>query len=566
MKLKALAASFMAFASIMVVAPSFAQSSTFKPVTEADLATQNKADWLHWRGNNEGWGHAPSTLITPENVGDLQLSWGWAMEPGVQQIAPIVHNGIMYLGSPGSVVHALDAVTGDLIWEYRRQMPEGFSQGALHRGLAIFEDKIYVSSPDAVVVALDARSGQVVWESSAGDHTIGKRLTAAPIIADGKVIVGMQGCFRFVQDKCGIVAFDANSGEELWRRLTIEQVGENEKDTWNDVPYVLRGGGDVWTGGTYDPELGLVYYGIAQAKPWARASRGYDDETLYTNSTLAIKVSTGEVEWYRQYIPGESNDMDEAFEHILIDIDGQPSYVNMGKLAVLWRGNRATGESLPAFDLGWQDQIDIDPTTGRFVDYREGKVAQIGEAISFCPSVTGFKSWRALAYSPEARAVYVPMSVNCDAAAVYAEVEMAEGGGGPGKPGRNDIYHPNSPEHGGRFVAMSVDTGEVLWEKPLRTTANTAMLTTAGGVVFGGDWDRNFYAFDQKSGEELWHTRLPQAAQGSPISYEIDGVQYVAVPVGQGGASWSTSVPAKLAPEVKRPSGGNSLLVFALNK
>ena len=560
MKLRTFASVLAVSAALGAAVPAFAQDAGFTPVTDEVLANPAEGDWPLYRRGQDSWGYSPLDQINTDNVGNLTLAWGWAMEPGWQETTPLVYDGVMYLANPDGIAQALDAVTGDLLWEYRREMPEGFRPGMMSRGLAIYDDKIYFATPDAGLVALDARTGQVVWEVQVAGE--GKTVTAAPVVADGRVIVGYMGCFGFVQDKCGVAAFDAQTGEEDWRTITVSDAPEGE-DTWGGMPYVLRGGGDVWTSASYDPELDLIYIGVSQAKPWARASRGQDDASLYTSSTLALDPETGEIEWYRQYIPGETNDMDEAFEHILVDIDGEPSYVNMGKLGILWRGSRVDGEVYPAFDLGWQDQIDI-TESGEFAGYREGKIAELGEPITMCPSTTGFRSWRSMAFSPETRAVYIPMSINCDTAMMYGEVEMVEGGGGNGQVGSTRAIHPDSPDHIGRFVALNIDSGEVLWETPLRTPANTAMLTTAGGLVFGGDWDRNMYAMDEATGEVLWETRLPQAAQGYPITYAVDGRQYVAIPVGVGGYSWSTSVPSQLTPEVRRPSSGNAVLVFAL--
>lgn len=552
-----------ALSALLIAVPTLAQDASFTPVSDQEILNPDPADWLQWRATVNSWGYSALSDITAENVGELEYVWGWAMEPGDQETTPIVHDGVMYVANPGGVVQALDAASGDLIWEYRRQFPEGFREGRLNRGISIYGDKIYFPSPDAVLVALDAGTGQIAWEAVVADHENGKTLTAAPLIADGKVIVGYQGCNRFSEEKCAIVAYDAENGEELWRTITIERPGEGEEDTWEDIPFVLRGGGDIWTTASYDADAELIYIGVSQAKPWSRVSRANDGAGYYTTSTLALNPENGEIEWFRQYIPGETNDMDESFEHILVDIDGEPAYVNMGKLGILWRGNRETGEPLPAFDLGMQDQIDLNDD-GTFAAYREGKIGEVGIPMTTCPSSTGFRSWRAMAFSPETRAVYVPMTINCDDGVVYTEVEMVEGGGGNGRSATNRIFHPDDPDNLGRILAMDVDTGEALWEFPMRTPANTATLTTAGGLVFAGDWDRNFYALDAASGDVLWQTRLPQAAQGYPISYEADGRQYVAIPVGVGGASWSTSVPEDLTPEVRRPAGGNAMMVYAL--
>src|SRR5690606_3221881 len=357
---------------------------------------------------------------------------------------PIVHDGVMYVANPGGIVQALAAASGELIWEYRREFPANVRPGRLTRGIAIYGDKSYYPGPAAVLVALAATTGQVAWESVVADATASKTLTAAPLVADGKVFVGFQGCNRFSEEKCAMVAFDSETGEELWRTVTIERPGETEEDSWQDIPYVLRGGGDIWTTASYDAEADLIYIGVSQAKPWSRLSRANDGASLYTTSTLALSPDTGEIVWHRQYIPGETNDMDESFEHILVEIDGQPAYVNMGKLGILWRGNRETGEPLPAFDFGMQDQIDLN-ADGTFAGYREGKIGEVGVPMTTCPSSTGFRSWRAMAFSPETRAVYVLMTINCDDGVVYTEVEMVEGGGGNGRSSTNRIFHPDDP-------------------------------------------------------------------------------------------------------------------------
>ncbi|AEQ51220.1 pyrroloquinoline quinone-dependent dehydrogenase [Pelagibacterium halotolerans] len=561
MKLKTLLGVFALGTALVTVSPALAQIEDYVPVSAETLNNPDAGDWLHWRNSPEGWGHSALDQINTDNVDELQLAWGWAMEPGSQQTTPLIYDGVMYIASPGGIVHALDGATGDLLWEYRREMPEDFRPGGITRGLAIFEDKIYYGTPDASLVALDATSGQVVWESVVADHEGGKRITAAPVVADGKVIIGFQGCSRFSEDKCAVVAFDAETGEESWRFVTVEdaEVGE---DSWGGTPYVLRGGADVWTSATYDVEQNLILIGVSQPKPWARVSRGQDGPSLYSSSVLALRPENGELAWYRQYVPGESTDADEAFEHMIIEIEGERRYVNMGKLAILWEGSLEDGSPRAAYDLGWQDLIDTDGA--EFVDYREGMLPVLNEPSARCPSLAGFRSWRAMSFSPETRAVYVPMNTNCEEGMIHTEVEMAEGGGGNGTSGSQRGMHPNSPDNMGRFAAVNVDTGEVMWEHVMRSPANTSTMTTAGGLVFGGDWDRNFFAFDEETGEVLWKTRLQQAPQGYLASYEVDGRQYIAVPVGVGGASWSTSMPSSLLPEISRPSSGNAIMVFAL--
>ena len=537
-----------------------AQEREVRPVSDAVLAAPPPDDWLHWRRTADGWGYSPLDQITRDNVDGLRMVWSWAMDPGMQQTTPIVHDGVMYLASPGNIVHALDAATGELLWEYRRQFPTGRGRERPNRGLSIYGDKILLNTADAHLVALDVRTGDVRWDVEVADPAKGFSYTSGAVVTRGKVISGLTGCSRFWDDGCFITAHDADTGRELWRTSTVARPGEPGGDTWGDLPMLFRGGGDAWITGSYDPDLNLTYWGVSQAKPWAQVSRHTDAEALYTSSTLALDPDTGEIQWYYQHLPGESHDMDEVFERVLVDVDGRKSVFTMGKLGILWELDRETGRFVRATDLGYQDLVDVDPATGR-ISYRPGKVPELNVEIEFCPSHSGFKSWRAMAYSPETEAFYIPLTLNCQRA-VYTEVERREGGGGGGLAVRENLHHPASDGNLGEFVAMHV-SGEILWSHRQRTPFNSAALTTAGGLVFVGDWDRFARAYDVATGEALWQTRLPTSVQGFPITYAVDGTQYVAIPVGTGSGSWAT-IPNTLTPEKRRPNTGNALFVYAL--
>jgi PQQ-dependent dehydrogenase (methanol/ethanol family) len=536
---------------------------TFTPVTDAMLRNPSPDDWLNWRRTLDGWGYSPLTQISRQNVGQLQLAWSWAMQPGSNQATPLVHDGVMYLPNPNSVVQALDAATGDLIWEYRREFPQT-GQGPMgepQRNLAIYDDKVYINTADAHVVALNARTGAVVWDTTVADHSKGYEYTSGPIIVRGKVVSGMTGCTRYKEDLCFITALDARTGKEVWRTSTVAKPGEPGGDTWGDLPQMFRAGGDAWIPGSYDSATNLIYWGTAQAKPWARAVRGTNGDALYTNSTLALDPDTGRITWYYQHIPGETHDMDEVFESILVDSGGRQSLFKMGKIGVLWELDRKTGKFVNAFDLGYQTLMTIDRQTGK-VTYGPGMVPQVDVEVEWCPSTAGFKSWRAMAYHPQAQAFFIPLNLTCEKGTFHA-VERVAGGGGTGAVKRINAFHPKSPNQLGEFVAMGRD-GRVLWKQRVRTPFNTAALTTAGGLAFVGDWDRHFYAYDTQTGTLLWQTRTPTSAQGFPITYAVRERQYVAVPAGFGGGSWTSQIPIELTPEIKRPASGNSILVFAL--
>ena len=538
----------------------------FVPVTDAVLQDPDPADWLHWRRTLDAWGHSPLDQITPDNAHELRLAWSWALTEGSQQTTPLVYGGVMYIANPGERVQALDAATGELLWEYRRQRTPAGGGAApppnlQHRNLAIWEDKIYLNTSDAHVVALDARTGDEVWDRDVGGAA-GFEYTSGSIVADGKVVSGLTGCERYRDDTCYIVALDARTGRELWRTSTVARPGERGGDSWGDLPVMFRAGSDAWIPGSYDPRARTLFFGTAQAKPWARAVRGTDGSALYTNSTLALDPLTGELKWYFQHLPGESHDMDEVFERVLIDYDGRRAVFTMGKIAVLWELDRESGRFRAAHDLGYQTLVDIDPASGE-ATYRDGMIQEIGEQIHWCPSTSGFKSWRAMSYNPVTEAFYIPLTLNCETG-VFGPVERRAGGGGVGPVRRTNHFHPRSPDHLGEFVAMSMRTGEVLWRHRTRTPINTAALTTGGGLAVAGDWDRHLYVHDAGSGEILWRTRLPTSVQGFPVSYAVDGRQYLAVPVGTGGASWNNLVPAELTPEKRHPATGNGVFVFAL--
>ena len=544
-----------------------AQVRDFSPVTDAMLQDPSPADWLNWRRTLDAQAHSPLDEITTDNVADLRLVWSWALADGSQQTTPLVYDGVMYVANPGEIVHALDAATGELLWEYRRDAPApgesygGPPPGRAHRNLAIYEDKIYLNSADAHVIALDARTGEVVWDNDVGKG-VGFQFSSGAIVADGKVVSGLTSCGRYRDDTCYIVALDAATGRELWRTSTIAKPGERGGDSWGDLPLMFRAGSDSWIPGSYDPITRTLFHGTSQAKPWASAARGTDGDVLYTNSTLALDLDTGEMKWYFQHIPGDTLDMDEVFERILVDYDGRRSVFTMGKMAVLWELELETGQFRSARDLGYQTFADIDPETGRFT-YREGMVPVLGEPVFWCPSTSGFKSWRAMSYHPAREIFYIPINLNCETA-IFGPVDQVPGGGGIGPVRRTNHMHPDSPDGLGELLAMSMRTGEVRWRFRTRTPINTAALTTAGDIVVAGDWDRHLYVFHAADGEILWQTRLPQSLQGFPVTYEAGGTQYIAVPTGTGGGSWGTSVPADLLPDKRRPAGGNGVYVFAL--
>ena len=551
----------------------------FVAVTDQVIREPKREDWLIYRGNYQGWGYSPLDRINKTNVENLQLVWARAMEPGTNQATPLVYNGVMYLGNPGDVIQAIDVATGDLMWEYRHPLPELTSMrnplGQRKRAIALYGDYVYTVTWDNHVLALDARSGEKAWETDRGGDLYVSN-SSGPIVANGVVVAG--STCQYAGYACYVTGHDAKTGKELWRNTMIPRPGEPGDETWAGSPYESRWMTGVWGHLTYDPDLDLVYYGSSGVGPASETQRKMPGATMAgTNTRFAVRPKTGEVVWKHQVLPRDNWDQECTFEMMPITTPVNPDSsvmlsVNPNarrgprktltgvpcKTGIAWSFDAATGEFLWARPTNEQNLVATIDAKGLVTVNEDVVLKELGKTYHVCPTYNGGRDWPYGAYSPRSNVMYVQLANVC----IDSSARMDRG------PQPEFAYNTNNvgkfatgKDKAGRIDAISVETGKTLWSWETRVSNYAPILATASGLLFNGSMDRYLRALDADKGTVLWQTRLPSQVVGSPISFAVNGRQFIAITSGGGPIAATQTV---VTPEADTASGANAVYVFAL--
>jgi alcohol dehydrogenase (cytochrome c) len=526
------------------------------PVTDEMLRNPAPGDWLNWRRTYNGWGYSPLTQINRKNVKDLKVAWTFSMDSSpdaVNETTPLVHDGVMFLWNFGETIDALDAKTGTLLWKFNHDLPEDYPSlpgfYRTKRSLAISGNKLIVGTIDMHVIALDIKTGKKVWDVVTDDYKSERTYNSGPLVVKDKVLMGAGNCGPGSANQhkgavagysppggCFITGHDLETGKELWRFNLTAHANEPGGDTWNNLPDNKRDGAAIWVAGQYDPELNLTYWGTGSPSPWSTITRGtFGADSLYVDSTVALNPDTGKLVWYYQHVPHDPYDQDYPFERIIAPItvrgEHHEAVITVGKPGIFEAMDAATGKFLFAIDPGAQNDLtSVDPVTGVRTTLSEPPPP----GVKNCPTGMGVRSFPAGAYSPLTNRYYMGIDDYC----------MGKSGDTPG-----------------RFLALDVNTQKLVWDIRTRVPQSSALLTTAGGLVFAATPDRYFRAFDDRDGKVLWESgRLNDIPNAYPITYMVDGKQYIAMPAGDPGLQGNWVLNA--APELGAVRGAKSSVLW----
>jgi alcohol dehydrogenase (cytochrome c) len=529
-------------------------------VTEAQLLNPPVGDWLMWRRTYDTAAASPLNQINAKNVTQLQVAWTWSLPDGANMMVPIVRDGVLFTYNFGDIVEALDARSGEVLWAYQHKIADA-SIYSPKKGIALYDDKVLVPTSDSHLLAINAKTGKLLW-----DHAIDLKgqtstwMKSAPIIVKGKAIIGTTGQLD-VEGGNFMVAIDLSTGKEAWRFYSIARPGEPNGNSWNGLPLEKRTGGSIWNPATYDPELNLLYFGPAPTYDTRSLRKpvgapGITNDGLYTDSTVALNPDTGKLVWHYQHLRNDQLDHDWAYERqiVTMQVNGAPRKVVItgGKQAIFEALDAATGAYLFSIDMGMQNVISaIDPKTGEKTISPAAmpdlnNTQPVIQLNGVCPNALGARNLQATALNRTSKTLFIPLSDTCT-----------------DRTGKRWQKNPDPSTDGqfGMIRAVNLETQKTVWTHREVAPAASAALLVGGDLLFVGTVDRWFEALDQATGKVLWRHRLNNAPSSFPITYLVDGKQYIAVATNRG--SYHVSGMATLA-KANNPPAGAALIVYAL--
>lgn len=503
------------------------------PVSTDMLVTPPDSDWLMWRRTYDAKGFSPLADIDIDNVSDLRVAWAWTMPPGRNISTPLVHDGVLFMYGSGSLVYALDAETGDILWRYEREKKWSSVRSFGPRSISIYQSLIILTTDDGHIVSLDVKTGNVVWDKSVLDSET-LWFSGGTLVADGKILFGTTTASASGLNY--ISALNVQNGDELWRFYTVAQDNEQGRDTWNGVPMEERQGASVWVPGSFDPESNLLFFGTGNTyRP--QLLNGPSNSTssnagLFTNSTLALDINSGKLIWYYQHLPNDQWNYDWAFERTIVTLPVNGSHEKLvltsGKQAIFEVMQVNNGKYRFSIDTGLQNVITrIDPVTGAKM-IAPSAYPQADETRFVCPDSLGARNWQPTSYNSDTSTIFTPYRESC----MKVRSPLLPGDTPHGIFGQKPHPRPDSDGYFAGLRAIDLKKRKILWSTRKRAEISTGVMATAGGLVFSGARDRVFSAFDQADGDELWHVRLNGVPSGGPISYMVGNKQYIAVTTG----------------------------------